>query len=214
MTRVVIAEDHQIVREGIRTLLENAVSCEVVGEAGDGREALEVIAEERPDVLVVDLSMPQLNGLEVIRRVHENDPEVGVIVLSMHGDAGYVARALQAGASGYLVKEDTTEHLVEAIERVEQGMHFFSPRLRERVERLVKEGRDAPTDPVERLTDREREILQLVAEGYTSREIADRLHISPRTVDTHRANLMDKLELEGISELIRYAIRKNIISLD
>lgn len=214
MTRVVIAEDHQIVREGIRTLLENAVCCEVVGEAGDGREALEVVEEEQPDVLVVDLSMPELNGLEVIRRVHEQRPEVGVIVLSMHGDAGYVAQALQAGASGYLVKEDTTEHLVEAIERVEQGRRFFSPRLRERVERLVKAGRDGPTDPVERLTDREREILQLVAEGYTSREIADRLHISPRTVDTHRANLMDKLELEGISELIRYAIRKNIISLD
>ena len=165
-------------------------------------------------MLVVDLSMPELNGLEVIRRVREKRPEVGVIVLSMHGDAGYVARALQAGASGYLVKEDTSEHLVEAIERVQQGGRFFSPRLRDRIERLVEAGRDVPSDPVDRLTDREREILQLVAEGYTSREIADRLHISPRTVDTHRANLMGKLELEGISELIRYAIRKNIISLD
>lgn len=214
MTRIVIAEDHQIVREGVTSLLEGASNYTVVGQAGDGREALEVVDREEPDLLVVDLSMPELNGLEVIRRVHRRFPKMGIVVLSIHNEAGYVARALQAGARGYLVKEDTTVHLVEAVERIVEGGQFFSPDVRPRVEKIKAEGRDVTTDPIDDLTDREREILQLVAEGCTSKEIADRLYISPRTVDTHRANVMDKLDLDGITELIRYAIRKGVISLD
>lgn len=214
MTRIVIAEDHQIVREGVISLLEEISNYSVVGQAGEGRRALEVVEREEPDLLVVDLSMPELNGLEVIRRVHRRFPEMGIVVLSIHDEAGYVARALQAGARGYLVKEDTTVHLVEAVERVTGGGEFFSPDIRSRVEKLKAEGRNGPTDLVDELTDREREILQLVAEGYTSKEIADRLYISPRTADTHRANVMEKLDLDGITELIRYAIRKGVIGLD
>lgn len=213
MVRIVIAEDHQIVREGVRSLLEGDEDCTVVGEAGHGREAVEVVEREQPEVLVVDLSMPELNGLEVIRRVRGRDPAMGIVVLSMHNEVGYVARALAAGADAYLVKEDTTVHLVQAVQAVEAGGEFFSPDIRPRIEELRT--RDVePRDPVEALTEREREVLQLVAEGYTSREIADRLYISPRTVDTHRSNLMRKLDLDGITELIRYAIRKGIIAVD
>lgn len=207
--RVVLAEDHTMVRAGLRSLLAGTSGIEVVGEAADGREALRRIAELTPDVALVDVSMPELNGLEVARRVTTDHTATRVLMLSMHGDEEYVARALRAGAHGYLLKEAGARELVEAIRTVARGGRFIGSGIpRERVERLLAEER---VSRLERLTPRQREVLQLVAEGLTTREIAGRLGISEKTVEVHRSHLMDRVGIRDIAGLVRFAVAEGVV---
>jgi two-component system response regulator NreC len=211
---IVVADDHPIVREGLRSLLETEPGISVVGETDDGLEAVELVERVRPDVLIVDMMMPGLNGLEVTRQVNQRVPETRIIVLSVHADDVYVLGALRNGASGYILKESSTAELRVAIHEVVQGRRYLAPPLSERaIEAYVQEADAAAVNIYGDLTSREREVLQLAAEGYGNSEIADRLSISPRTVATHRSNLMRKLDLENQTELVRYAFRKGIISI-
>lgn len=214
--RVLLAEDHTIVRKGLRALLEGVASIEVVGEAADGREALAQVEQSPADVVLMDLTMPGLSGLEATRQIKERFPQVRVLVLTMHADEEYIFQVLRAGASGYLVKQAAPEELVAAIHAVYQGASFLSPTISKRVideyVRRAEEG--VVTDPYDKLTPREREVLQLIAEGHSNREIAEQLTISIKTVESHRAHLMEKLDLHNTAELTRYAIRKGLIGLE
>lgn len=209
MITVLLADDHPIVRKGLRSLLEGEEEIEVVAEAGDGLEAVRMTKEYEPDVLVVDLAMPGMDGLEVTRRVREGVPDTYVVVLSMHADASYVARAVRNGATGYVLKDSSADELVEAVRSVHRGRSFFSEKLSIDIS-PVDEG---VTDRYETLTEREREVLHLVAEGHTSPEIAEKLFISPRTVDTHRSNLMAKLGIHSQLDLVRYALQRGLIPM-
>ncbi len=212
--RVVLADDHTLVRAGIRALLEASGKVEVVAEAGDGREALERVLEHRPDVALIDVGMPGLNGLELARRLAAEAPRVRVIVLSMHAEASYVSQALKAGVAGYLVKGASVSELPLAIESVVRGDTYLSPRISGTVvERLVRE--DAgEADPLEGLTARQREILQLVAEGRSTKEIAAALGLSVKTVETHRSRIMDRMGIRDVAGLVRLAIRAGLVSTD
>ncbi|NBC18630.1 MAG: response regulator [Bacteroidetes bacterium] len=214
MPTIVLAEDHQIVRQGLRTLLNQEVDFQVVAETGDGNEALACVAEHAPDVLVVDLTLPGLNGLEVIRRVRRTHPETRVVVLSMHTAEGYIVEALRHGAVGYVLKESGAHDLIRAIREGLQGRRFLSPSL---PEDLLDTYQNQPAATIEdryaQLTPRERQILQLVAEGHTSADIGDLLSISPRTVDTHRSNLMRKLGLSSRSDVVRYVMQRGLSPL-
>ncbi len=212
--RVVLADDHTLVRAGIRALLEASGKVEVVAEAGDGREALERVLEQRPDVALIDVGMPGLNGLELARRLAAEAPRVRVIVLSMHAEASYVSQALKAGVAGYLVKGASVSELPLAIESVVRGDTYLSPRISGTVvERLVRE--DAgEADPLEGLTARQREILQLVAEGRSTKEIAAALGLSVKTVETHRSRIMDRMGIRDVAGLVRLAIRAGLVSTD
>ncbi len=213
MTTLVLAEDHHIVRQGLKALLAEEHSFKLLGEAGDGLEALELVARCKPNVLVLDLMIPRLHGLEVIRRVHADHPATRVIVLSMHSDEPYVVEALRSGALGYVLKDCTASNLIEAIRSVAAGRRYLSPSLAERaIDALFQNRGEAGLDPYETLTGRERLVLQLAAEGLNNPEVAERLFISARTAETHRANLMRKLSLHSQTDLVRYAIRKNIIA--
>lgn len=207
MIRVVVADDHAIVRAGLRSLLEAEGDVQVVGEASDGREAIDVAARARPDVLLLDLSMPGAGGVEAVRRASELDPPVAVLVLSMHATAEYVRPALRAGARGYLVKGAGLDDLVRALRAVAGGGRFLGPEA----EQVVRHGLGDGADELERLTPREREVLQLVAEGRTNREIAEELGVAPKTVDAHRTRLMQKLDLHDGRALTRFALRRGII---
>jgi len=211
LINVAIADDHILVRQGIRTLLER--SFRVVGEANDGLEALQLADRHKPDVFIIDLMMPHLNGLEAIRQMRQRQSAIKLIVLSMHADAAYVAQAVTNGAVGYVLKQANSHELVAAVSAVYQGEHYFSPPLCEQeIKRYLQEAKSRPSDPYEMLTTREREILQLVAEGNTSHQIADLLVISARTAEVHRTNLMRKLQLNRKSDLIRYALKHGLIS--
>lgn len=214
MITTVLADDHPIVRQGLRALLEGEDGCRVVGEAADGREALDLIATHRPQVAIVDLAMPGLGGLEVVRRAAQAAPETRTIVLSMHADEPYVLEALRNGAAGYVLKATATTHLIEAVHAVLAGRRYLSPPLGELVTdaylRLAAGGTAAP-DRYDLLTAREREVLQLVAEGGTNAEIGERLGISPRTAETHRTNLLRKLALKGQTDLVRFALARGLI---
>ncbi len=213
MIRVVIADDHAVVLAGLRAVLRAAGDLEVVAEAADGRAAIDAVVRERPDLLLLDLSMPGLNGVEALRRVRELAPATRVVVLSMHAAPEYVRPALRAGAAGYLVKGPGLEDLVRALRAVAAGERFLGPEARRVVEADALDGGAArPVDDLERLTAREREVLQLVAEGLTNREIAERLGVAPKTVDTHRTRLMQKLDLHDTAALTRYALRRGLIS--
>jgi len=212
--RILIADDHQLMRSGLRLLIEQQSALSVVGEAGDGREAVSLAKSLRPEVAVVDISMPILNGIEAAHQITQSHPEIGVIILSMHADEGYVLRALKAGAKGYLLKDSAESDLLLAIRAVADGKSFFSPGvsrvlLDDYVRKLKRSGAE---DAYDLLTPREREILQLVAEGKSNKEVANLLNLSVYTVETHRANLMQKLRLKSIPELTLYAVRKGIIS--
>ncbi len=212
--RILLADDHNILRDGMRLLLERQPGFAVVGEAGDGREIVELAREHRPDVVVMDIAMPNMNGIEATRRIVEKQPETGVVILSMHYDESYVLRSLKAGARAYLLKDALKSELIAAIRAVAEGRSFFSPKIsrilqEDYVEALARKDAD---DSYELLTDREREILQLVAEGKTNKEIATILNVSLYTVDTHRTHILQKLNLHSVPELILYAVRKGIIS--
>jgi len=211
-TRIILADDHSIVREGLKTLLEARPEFQVIGETGDGLETVRMVEQLKPNVLIVDLMMPGLNGLEVTRQIHKRFPLVSIIVLSMHADEAYVDEALQNGATGYVLKDSRGADLIKAITEVLAGRRYLSPPLSERaVAAYSEKAGEGTLDQHESLTTREREVLQLVAEGNTNAEIASRLFISPRTVEVHRANLMHKLSLKNQSELIRYALRRGIL---
>lgn len=214
-TTIVLADDHQVVRKGIRALLEMEQDFQVVGEAGDGLEAVQLTLRLRPDVLVLDLMMPGLNGIDVARQVTKQVPQTRVVVLSMYASEDYVLEALRNGASGYVLKDASTLELVQAIRDVVTGRRYLSPPLAERaIDAYVRQTQESTLDPYETLTDREREVLHLAAEGLTSTEIAERLSLSPRTVETHRSNMMRKLGLRTQTDLVRYAIRRGIITLE
>jgi len=210
--RLVLADDHPVVRKGLRALLEVEPDLRVAGEAADGLEAVKLVEQEKPEVLIVDWMMPGLGGLEVIRQVRNRSPQTRCIVLSMHANEAYVLEALKNGASGYVLKEESHTAMVEAVRAVTAGRRYLSPPLSEKIiERFLSGGEAAAEDSYETLTDREREVLHLAAEGRTNSEIADRLFVSPRTVETHRAHLMQKLGLKNQTELIRFALKRGIL---
>ena len=214
MTTIVLADDHHVVREGLRSLLEAVTGFRVIGEIGDGLAVADMVERLRPDVLVLDLMMPGLNGSEITRRVRERSPRTQVVILSMYDSKGYVLEALEAGAMGYVLKASPSEELVRAIREVVAGRRYLSAPLSEYViEAYVKKTQESKLDPYDTLTTREREVLGLAAEGHSSRIIADRLFISPRTVETHRSNLMHKLGLHTQTELVRYAIQRGIMPM-
>ena len=213
-TRVLLADDHRLMRSGLRLVIEQHPEFSVVGEADDGRQAVAMAQSLKPDVVVMDIGMPSLNGIEAARQITESQPETAIIMLSMHADEGYVLRALRAGARAYLLKDSAEEDLTRAIEAVEEGKSFFSPAvsrvlLEDYMRKLQRAGVE---DSYDLLSGREREVLQLVAEGKSSKEIAGLLSLSTYTVETHRSNIMQKLNLKGIPELILYAVRKGLIA--
>lgn len=214
-TTIVLADDHRIVRQGLHALLAAEADFRVVGEAGDGREALEQVKLHAPDVLVLDLMMPGLNGLEVARQLHKHTPKVGVVVLSMHDDEGFVLEALANGVSAYVLKDSNSSDLIQAVREAAAGRRYLSPPLSDRViETYLQMAKVGTMDKHETLTTREREVLQLSAEGHTNSEIAARLGISTRTAETHRSRLMHKLALHTQADLIRYALRRGIIPME
>jgi DNA-binding NarL/FixJ family response regulator len=215
MTTIVLADDHQLVRQGLRALLEAEPDFSVIGEASDGFAALEVVKRVRPNVLVLDLMMPGLNGLEVARQLSKHATHTKVVVLSMYNSEGYVLESLANGASAYVLKDSDSADLVHAVREVMAGRRYLSPPLSDRaIEVYQQKAKPVALDKYETLTTREREVMQLTAEGHTSHEIADRLGISTRTAETHRANLMHKLDLHTQSDLIRYALRRGIIPIE
>ncbi len=212
--RIFLADDHTVMRGGIRLVLERQPDLHVVGEASDGRETVNAVERLHPDVVVMDIAMPNLNGIEATRQILANGVAVSIVVLSMHADEEYVLRALKAGARGYLLKESAEADLIAAVRAVIGGKSFFSPAVsRLLVEDYVRQLQDRDIeDSYELLTTRERETLQLVAEGKSNKDIANLLNLSVYTVETHRSNIMEKLNLHGVPELILYAVRKGVIS--
>lgn len=206
MIRIALADDHAVVRQGIRALLEGVKDFRVVGEAGDGKEMVELVTRERPDVALVDVAMPALNGIEAARRIVRDLPAVKVLVLSMYTGEEYVREALAAGASGYLVKDSAADELVEAIRVVARGERFLSPAV---AHLAVKTG--AAASQLDRLTTREREVLQLIAEGNSNKAIAARLSLSVKTIEAHRTNLMAKLDIHDTASLTRFAIARGLV---
>jgi len=212
--RVLLADDHKLIRAGLRLVVDQQPDLSVVGEADDGRQAEELARSLQPDVVVMDIGMPNLNGIEAARQIREIRPDAAVVMLSMHSDEGYVLRALGAGARAYLLKDSATTDLVQAIHAVVEGKSFFSPAvskvlLQDYMRKLQRSGAE---DSYDLLSPREREVLQLVAEGKSNKEVASLLNLSVYTVETHRAKIMQKLNLKGVPELILYAVRKGIIS--
>ena len=211
--RVLLADDHTLVRAGIRSLLEAQPGIEVVAETGDGREALELIVKHGPDVALLDIGMPSLNGLEVARRAAKESPRTRVIVLSMYADRSYVRQALGAGVAGYLLKGATVAELPLALQAVMRGETYLTPRIsREVVQGFLRESESEAPGPLEGLTNRQREILQLIAEGRSTKEIARALDVSVKTVETHRMRMMDRLGIHDVPGLVRFAIRAGIVS--
>ena len=212
--RVLLADDHIVMRTGLRALLERQSNLEVVGESENGRETVELAATLRPDVVVMDVGMPVLNGIEATRTIVTERPTTAVVILSMHADESYVMRALSAGARGYLLKDSAAADLLGAIQAVSQGKSFFSPKvsriLAEDYVRVLKQ--KGAVDSYDLLTSREREILQLLAEGKANKEVATDLNISTYTVETHRSHILQKLNLHNSAEVVLYAVRKGIIS--
>ena len=212
--RILLADDHIVMRTGLRALLERQPNLEVVGESENGRETIALAASLRPDVVVMDVGMPVLNGIEATQTIVTQCPTIAVVILSMHADESYVMRALKAGARGYLLKDSGAADLIGAIQAVSQNKSFFSPKVRrilaEDYIRVLKQ--KGAVDSYDLLTSREREILQLLAEGKANKEVATDLNISPYTVETHRSHIMEKLNLHNPAELILYAVRKGIIS--
>ena len=212
--RIVLGDDHTIVRQGLRKILEDRRDWEVVGEAGDGREAVRQVVELNADVAVLDIGMPLLNGIEATRQIVKRSATVRVLILSMHSDEAYITQALQAGATGYLLKDSADVDLIRGVSDVAAGKSFFSPAvarvmLDDYVRRLADRG---IVDRYDSLSEREREIFQLIAEGHTNKGIAELLSISPVTVETHRAHILQKLDVHSTAEIVLYAVRRGVIS--
>jgi DNA-binding NarL/FixJ family response regulator len=214
--RVLLADDHTIVRQGVRLCLEAMGDIDVVAEAEDGQTAVQLAVQLRPDVAVVDLTMPRLNGVDAIRQIKRDAPEVEVVVLSVHDSEAYVVQALRAGAAGYVLKRNAATELVAAIRAAQEGQAYLHPSIARRViddyVSRIRAAEDVPSEPHERLlTPREREVLQLAAEGHSTRAIAGLLCLSTKTVEHHRASVMTKLGLHGQTELVKYAIRAGLV---
>jgi DNA-binding NarL/FixJ family response regulator len=209
-----LADDHGVVRKGLRFLLEQEPGFEIVGEAGDGREAVRLSEETNPDIVIMDIAMPMLNGIEAASQMVKRRPEVGIVILSMHSDEDYLLSALNAGAKGYLLKDSAEADLVRAIQAVHRGTPFFSPEIAktmlEDYMRFLQQRN--LQDSYDLLTEREKEVLQLLAEGKSNKEVAGILEVSVYTVDTHRMHLMQKLNLHNTAEIVLYAVRKKIIA--
>ncbi|MFV1949947.1 MAG: response regulator [Anaerolineales bacterium] len=213
--KVLLADDHTILRQGLRSILEQQAGIEVIAEAKNGREAVRIAEQMKPDVVVMDFSMPDLNGLEATRQIKQRIPETKVLILTRHANQEYIKSILRAGASGYLVKKSAAEELVIAIQSVQRGDSYLDPSISKTIIEGYLNPAAGEDKPLEiKLTPRQREVLQLIAEGHPNREIASRLHISVKTVENHRANIMQKLNLHSTADLTQYAIRMGIISLD
>jgi two-component system response regulator NreC len=206
--RILLADDHSVVRRGFRLILESQTDLEVVGEASNGREAVQLAEDLQPDVVVMDVSMPELNGIEATRRISEVAMRTRVLALSMHKDAVYVREILRAGAKGYLLKDAADHDLLSAVRAVSRGEGYLSPAVSESV---LTDYRKHVTNPIDLLTSREREVLQMIAEGRTNKEIANSLNLSVYTVEAHRGRIMEKLNLHSSSELVRFALRNGLI---
>jgi DNA-binding NarL/FixJ family response regulator len=213
MISVLLADDHQVVLSGLKAMLAGETEFHVVGEATDGLQVVPLVERHKPDVLVLDLMMPGLNGLEVARQLEKKVPSTRVVILSMHANEAYVVEALRAGASGYVLKQSPGNELSQAIRAVMTGRRYLSPPLSDEVLRRFEERMTTTAlDPYDTLSGREREVLQLAAEGLTNAEIAKKLDIGKRTVETHRANLIRKLDLKSHADLVKYAIRRGLIT--
>lgn len=209
---ILVADDHAILRQGLRALLEDQNDFRVVGEASNGREAVQMVKETRPNVLIVDIMMPEMNGLEVARQVSKEVPDTRTIILSMHAKESYIQEAIKNGAAAYVLKESQTSELIQAVREVMKGKHFLSAPLGEwAIDAYFARAKQFAADDFDLLTRREREVFQMVAEGLSTQEIADKLNLSARTVDVHRARIMQKLRLRNQTDLIRLAIQKGII---
>ena len=211
-TRILLADDHALVRAGFCSLLEKIPFVQVIAEAEEGREAVELARKHRPDIALIDIAMPKLNGLEAVARITKESSNTRVIVLSMYANPEYVVQAMRAGAHGYLVKEDAVSQLKAAIRTVKRGELYFSPRISKDFIKNYMERVDAEYDPLGQLTSRQREILQLIAEGKNTKEIASDLDVSVKTVEAHRLQLMGRLNIHDIPGLVRYAIRSGLVS--
>ncbi|HWB85544.1 MAG TPA: response regulator transcription factor [Bryobacteraceae bacterium] len=206
--RILLADDHAVVRQGFKMILSAQPDMEIVGEAGNGREAVELAEQARPDVVVMDVAMPELNGIEATRRMGASTPHTRVLALSMHKDSVYVREILRAGARGYLLKDSGAEDLVSAVRAIAAGEGYISPAVSDAV---LDDYRRHVTNPIDLLTSREREVLQMLAEGKTNKEIAGVLNLSVYTVDAHRGRIMEKLNIHSINELVRFAVRNGLI---
>jgi two-component system, NarL family, response regulator NreC len=214
LVRILIADDHPFMRTGLRHVLEEHPGFRIIGEAADGREAVQIAQKEKPEIAILDVGMPNLNGIEAARQICDSVPGTAIIVLSMHSDESYVLRALKAGARAYLLKQSAESDLIGAVKAVSQGKSFFSPAISQMLlEDYMRQIQDRDVeDTYELLTPREREILQMIAEGKSNKDIANQLNLSVYTVETHRGNMMEKLGLHTVPELILYAVRKGVIS--
>ena len=212
-TRILICDDHTLFVEGIKAMLRNESSLEIVGEARDGRQAVDLVKELKPDLLLMDVSMPDMNGFDATQRVHELDPNIKVLILTMHDEEELVARCLEAGAAGYIIKDAPASQLLYAIEMVTKGERYLSPVVLKQVVAGYVKNSNVPQTSYDRLSPREREVLKLLAEGLSVKEIATRLNLSVKTVDVHKTNLMKKIDVHDRTELIKYAIRQKLIAV-
>lgn len=213
-TRIVLADDHTVVRKGLRLLLESVPQFQVVADAADGRRCVALVEEHQPDVVVMDIAMPILNGIEAARQISSKSPHVAIVFLSMHSDEAYVIKALKAGARAYLLKDSAENDLISAVKAVSEGKSFFSPAISKMLaEDYMRQMQEhGIEDSFDLLTTREREILQLLAEGKSNKEVAGLLNLSLYTVETHRSNIFQKLNLHSTADLILYAVRKGVIN--
>jgi two-component system response regulator NreC len=215
VTRILLVDDHTVVRQGLRALLEDEPDFTVVGEAGSGLEAIRLVNKLQPEILVLDIMMEDISGIEVARQVRENFPRMAIVILSMYGDKGHVLEALQSGAQAYLVKKSAASELVQAVRQVLVGRRYLGTSVSDVVvDAYLEKAEAGPADPYDSLSSREREVLHLAAHGYTNAEIAEHLFISRRTVETHRANAMRKLNLSNQTDLLRYALQRGILASD
>jgi two-component system, NarL family, response regulator NreC len=213
--KILLADDHNVLRKGLRRILEEQPDLEVVGEASDGREAVNLNNLLHPDIVVMDIAMPLMNGLEATRQILQRSSDVNVLILSMYSDENYVVQVLRAGARGYLLKDTAEEDLITAVRTVAKGQPFFSPKIAKLLlgDSMQKLRTGGMSDTYELLTPREREVLQLIAEGKSNKEAAAALFVSPTTIETHRARIMDKLDLHSTADIVLYAVRKGIVQL-